>query len=381
MALATAVILTLNRPDVLRRQLLHYANKPVHLIFADGSDMDWGGGESGSSGEMTWEYFRLEGYHSFSQRLSESCLRVKTDFMFFLDDEEPILWTGIKSAIEFLKQNSDYSCAGGRVDHMRRYSGYLGIMKYRHWGEKFEILDESPLERLKVLMSSGRNLNLVWQVMRTNEVKRFVMMPQTEFFFKPGRYIGLYELALSGFLVITGKWKMGDYPYWIRYGGSQKSQKQHKYFDLEDEKIVAELFETTLIDFEVPNPLNQIRMAQDLIDSGTFSIFFVEAAEAKVRHNLRDVELRTSKSKGSLLKLKKLPKNLLVKFFFLIWRVAPSLHKVLRPNGVRRLKTHAKIYGNGDKEIIDDLSLVEKIWGRFPNGLSHSQYEQELARV
>ena len=381
MTLVTAVILTLNRPDVLRRQLLYYANKPVHLIFADGSDVDWGGGDSGSSGEMTWEYFRVEGYHSFSERLSESCLRVKTDFIFFLDDEEPILWTGIEKAIEFLEQNSDYSCAGGRVDHMRQYSGYLGIMSYRHWGEKFEISGESPLERLKVLMFSGRNLNLVWQVMRTNEVKRFVRMSQTEFFFKPGRYIGLYELGLSGFLVITGKWKMGDYPYWIRYGGSQKSQERNKYFDIEDAKILAELFETALIGFEVPNPLNQGKTAQAIIDSGTFSTFFVEGAEAKVRHNLRKVEARTSKLDAAVLKLKKLPKSLFVKFLFLIWRVAPSLYRVLRPNGVRRLKTHAKIYGYGDERIIEDLSLVEKIWGQFPNGLSQSQYQQELARV
>ena len=99
--LATAVIVSFNRQDVLRRQLLYYANKPIHLIFADGSDDDWGSGDSGSIGEMTWEYFRISGYNSFLKRLVEAVHHVETEFMFFIDDEECILWTGVEKAVEF----------------------------------------------------------------------------------------------------------------------------------------------------------------------------------------------------------------------------------------------------------------------------------------
>lgn len=84
MNLATAVILSYNRQDALRRQLLYYANKPVHLIFADGSDDDWGTGEWGSIGAMTWEYFRISGFDSYVERTVTAVYKVKTEFMFFL---------------------------------------------------------------------------------------------------------------------------------------------------------------------------------------------------------------------------------------------------------------------------------------------------------
>ena len=380
MTLATAVILSYNRQDVLRRQLLYYANKPVHLIFADGSDDDWGGGDAGSIGEMTWEYFRISGYNSFLERLVEAVRRVETEFMYFVDDEECILWTGVEQAVEFLRQNPDHSCAGGRADHMRLYLGRLGILGWRHWGDYYQLLSSDSFERLFILMKSGRTANLYYNVLRTSEISKFLDLLHS-FDLSSSLLLRNWETAFSGFWATSGKWQMGEYPFWIRYGSSQKNPFKKVYFDLVDEKFLAKIFELALTKTERSSSKNQIRSAEEIKVAGIFSLFFTEAAEAKARHNLRDVELRTSKLEASLLKLKKLPKSLLVKFLFLIWRAAPSLHRVLRPNGVRRLKTHAKIYGHGDKKIIEDLSLVEKIWGQFPNGLSQSQYEQELARV
>ena len=378
--LATAVIVSYNRQDVLRRQLLYYANKPIHLIFADGSDDDWGSGDSGSIGEMTWEYFRISGYNSVLKRLVEAVHRVESEFMFFIDDEECILWTGVEQAVEFLRQNPDHSCAGGRADHMRFYSGRLGILKWRHWGDDYKLLSSDSFERLFTLMKSGRNANLYYNVLRTREISKFLDFVHS-FDLSSPLLLRNWETAFTGFWAISGKWQMGKYPFWIRYGGSQINPFKKVYFGMADEKFLAEIFEAALINAEKSSFENQIRSAEDITATGIFSYFSSKAAEAKARDNLRDVEIRTSKLKAPLLKLRYFPKSLLVEFFFLIWRAAPSLHRVMRPNGVRRLKTHAKIYGHGDKKIIEDLSLVEKIWGQFPNGLSQSQYEQELARV
>ena len=49
---------------------------------------------------MTWEYFRISGFDSYVERKVTAVYKVKTEFMFFLDDEECILWTGVKRAIE-----------------------------------------------------------------------------------------------------------------------------------------------------------------------------------------------------------------------------------------------------------------------------------------
>ena len=378
--LATAVIVSYNRQDVLRRQLLYYANKPIHLIFADGSDDDWGSGDSGSIGEMTWEYFRISQFDSYLKRIVEAVRRVETEFMFFIDDEECILWTGVEQAVEFLRQNPDHSCAGGRADHMRFYSGRLGILKWRHWGDDYKLLSSDSFERLFTLMKSGRSANLYYNVLRTSEISKFLDFVHG-FDLSSPLLLRNWETAFTGFWAISGKWQMGKYPFWIRYGGSQKNPSKKVYFDMADEKFLAEFFELALTDTVRSSSESQIRSAEDITATGVFSWYSSQATESKARHNLRDAKLGTSKLDAAVLKLKKLPKSLLVKFFFLIWRVAPSLHRVLRPNGVRRLKTHAKIYGYGNERIIEDLSRVEKIWGQFPNGLSQSQYEQELARV
>lgn len=380
MPIATAVILSYNRQNALRRQLLYYANKSIHLIFADGSDDDWGGGDAGSIGKMTWEYFKISGHSSFLKRLVESVHRVDTELMFFIDDEECILWTGVEQAVEFLKQNPNHSCAGGRADHMRFYSGRLGILKWRHWGDDFELLSSDSFERLFTLMKSGRSANLYYNILRSSEIRKFLDFVHSSNL--PSHLLlRNWETAFAGFWAISGKWQMGKYPFWIRYGRTQKNPFNEVYFDVADEKFLAEFFELVLIDAAKSSSTNKIRSAKEITATGIFSLFFTGGREAKARHNLRDVEIGTSKLETSLLKLRNSPKNLLVKLSFLIWRVAPSLYGVLRPHGVRMLKTHAKIYGRGDNKIIEDLSLVEKIWSQFPNGLGQSQYEQELARV
>ena len=197
--LATAVIVSYNRQDVLRRQLLYYANKPIRLICADGSDDDWGSGDSGSIGEMTWEYFRISGHDSVVQRLVEAVHRVETEFMFFIDDEECILWTGIESAINFLIQNLDHSCAGGRADICTFVKRRIAIRPWGRWGKPFELLQSSGLERFESMCTENRTANLFYQIHRSKNVRAWVGAIDSEF--KPsGIYPGFLEIALTGSL-------------------------------------------------------------------------------------------------------------------------------------------------------------------------------------
>ena len=219
MALATAVILSYNRQDALRRQLLYYADKPIHLIFADGSDDDWGTGQTGSIGEMTWEYFRISGANSYIERKVRAVYKVKTEFMFFLDDEDCILWTGVERAIDFLTENSDHSCAGGRADSMQLLHRRLGIRGWSRFRKPFELLESTGIERFEKMCVAGRTANLFYQVLRTAIARAYVGALDPGMTFS-NRYYSSVEVTWSGFLSFCGKWEMGTYPFWIRYSAA-----------------------------------------------------------------------------------------------------------------------------------------------------------------
>jgi glycosyltransferase domain-containing protein len=111
----SVIVLTYERHDFIRRQLLYYSNHPVHLIFADGSAARWPHGEQGTSNEMSWEYIHCPGYDTIMERLALSTQKVITEYVCLLDDQECILFTGINSAIDTLDAEPKHSCAGGLV--------------------------------------------------------------------------------------------------------------------------------------------------------------------------------------------------------------------------------------------------------------------------
>ena len=55
----TMVCLTYNRQSFAKRQLLYFADKPVNLIIADGSEKPWSLGTNGNIGQMNWCYFNI----------------------------------------------------------------------------------------------------------------------------------------------------------------------------------------------------------------------------------------------------------------------------------------------------------------------------------
>lgn len=239
MTLATAVIMSCDRQDALRRQLLYYANKPIHVIFADGSDEDWGTGESGSIGAMTWEYFRISGFDSYVERTVTATYKVKTEFMFFLDDEDCTLWTGVERAVDFLTKNSDHSCAGGRLDTMEFLNGRLGIRGFNRFSTSFELLHPIGIERFEKMCVANRTANLFYQVLRTASARAFVgaLDPKLKIF---DFYLGFIEIAFCGFLAFCGKWEMGTYPFSVKYFAAGEHNRS-SYKDYISSKAATEL--------------------------------------------------------------------------------------------------------------------------------------------
>ena len=371
----TAVIVSYDRQDVLRRQLLYYANKPIHLIFADGSDDDWGGGDAGSIGKMTWEYFRISGYNSVLKRLVEAVHRVETEFMFFIDDEECILWTGVEQAVEFLRQNPDHSCAGGRVAFANWVNRRLWVYSRHYFSSDFSLLDEDPIARISKMIKTNRTANLYYQIHRTLIVKEFYKrLPD---FDVRELYLGTVEIMFTGFVTLHGKWTRRDYPFWFRYGSSVAPPSTTPNFMSEDKATeMVEWFDQTFIDIflRVNSVEEKTRLTKNLHETllGSYGEF------ASLPKRLRNKK-KIDRDFNWLISAVRIQLKLFTKKFMLTY--LPEAFERKYPDEAKRVKTYATRYAGGSKEVMADLAKFEDIWSRFSNGLSQSRYENELARV
>ena len=373
--LATAVIVSYNRQDVLRRQILYYANKPIHLIFADGSDDDWGSGDSGSIGEMTWEYFRISGYNSVLKRLVEAVHRVESEFMFFIDDEECILWTGVEQAVEFLRQNPDHSCAGGAV--LRASKGLsakrfqprsFALSTWHNFNSSFDLTDSDPISRIYKLNNEGRTANIYYQVHRSKIVKAYSQKIMNFDFIE--KYTGTLEIIFTSFVIKHGKWAKCEYPYWFRFGESVLSpNKLPRYMSAKDcEEVTRLLIEGDSLD--LCDSTSSLRLVQVL--QKTYG-------EVRILERLnRKIPIRKKILKGKPLNLLARMRRVSKVYLF---EVFPAFFELIFSDEAMRVKTYATRYAGGSKEVMADLAKFEDIWSRFSNGLSNSEYEQELARV
>jgi len=361
----TAVILSYNRQDALRRQLLYYANKPVHLIFADGSEEDWGSGEYGSIGEMTWEYFRISGFYSFVARLKMATSLIQTEFVYYIDDEDCILWSGVLKAIDFLRDHPDHSVAGGRYDKLT-FDRRLRILPSVSFSSKFELLQDDGLKRFELLCKENRTINLYYQVMRRTSLQAFsdALDPNNSF---EGKMSGFGEIATSGYLAISGKWQYGEYPFLLRFSIlGQHSWIGNKNLIDEDAKELAELIMTACAnsnEFDKSLGFN----AQESIVEICKQCYGLDAVFSKKNNRLR-LSLKFKQLTTRLGYPGRVLFNILLKIFICFRGETP-----------KRLEKYARMYQNESPLIRDEMELVEKLWSRYPKGLTNSQFEEELA--
>jgi len=358
--LATAVILSYNRQDVLRRQLLYYSNKPVHLIFADGSDADWGSGDSGSIGEMTWEYFRISGRHSYLKRMAEGCRRVKTDYMFRVDDEECILWTGVEKAITFLNQNPDHSCAGGRADSTSLSWRRLCLVPHYAKGRGMTLIQSEPLLRINSLSGLDRIRSIFYQVQRTSDVTRIADAAKDVVI--EGRSPSFIEYLFDVSTILCGKYQSMEYPFWIRNGGSVPI--------LPSEKVSIGGGDAALCARLILDAHSEILMRQSDFDLELFTQAILSCIMSISKPRKKSVisTKKTKVVKGRTFFTKKS-----TDFSHLLFDYIPKLYEILRPSGLKTFKRYAEVYGTDSRQVIEDALSIEEIWKMFPNGVSKTE--------
>ena len=206
------VCLSYERQRFLRRQLLYFADRPVHLIFADGSKEAWTLGNNGSIGAMRWTYFHIPGPNTYPERWQRATRLVTSDYVCMMDDADVMVWSGLARAISFLDANPNCVYAGGRVGRfVRRKEGWR-FFNYEHWTSLYSLNSSSSTQRLLDILSNRRTANLFYVVIRSDTFKYLVdITAQTRYYYNPAS-----ELIWSGSLAICSPYQIGNYPFWLR---------------------------------------------------------------------------------------------------------------------------------------------------------------------
>lgn len=357
------VILSFERHEFLRRQLLTYADRPVHLVLADGSKRIWSHGVAGSVGQMTWEYFNIGGYGSYPQRLAEACYRLSTRYMCLLDDQETIFMSGIARAIAQLETHPYQSCAGGRVASTVQIAGHIRLVPYQRWSSHWSLIDDDPIARFRAVTSQERTANLFYQVVRTSDMLDFVDDMST---FKNG-YSSAIEIYLASCLALSGKWEMGAYPYWVRNGGSlTRPATEHAHLATLDAKDIArrlvELREARSSRRPATEPPD---IDGDSISTQLLAVWGASSVLAQGRSvPFGQVRARRGKERAKRELGKILRAN------------APNVYRRLsdRPEPDLSFAEYAMTYAEGSPSVLLDMLRTQGIWQGFPDGVTESAW-------
>ena len=94
----TLVIPTLNRPEYVRRQVVHWREHPIHLLVVDGSSNPL---ELPAGGRCQIQHVKQE--KSFQERMILASRLVETPFVALCGDDDLYLASGLSSCLAMLK--------------------------------------------------------------------------------------------------------------------------------------------------------------------------------------------------------------------------------------------------------------------------------------
>lgn len=360
----TIIILSFERHDYLRRQLLVYADQPVHLIFADGSQGLWSLGTSGSMGRMKWEYFNVRGYASYPLRLVEAVARVQTPYVCLLDDQEAIFVSGIARAIEQLETHTGHSCAGGRVASAVSIGGRIRLIPYEGWSSQWSLHDDDSIYRFRALASHERTANLFYQVIRTDDLRNITAGLDTLNI----SYSSAIEIYLTGSLALIGKWEMGAYPYWVRSGGSlTRPAEEHPYMATRDAMDICERL------LKIRETYEDVSLYSEALENDLEEVLSLTLAVWGDRRT----DLR--KLPGAIVAsaLQKSTEGLRKRLGKALRNRAPAAYRKLRKEREPDLSfsEYAVTHGSGSPVVMLEMLRIEGIWQEFPTGVTERNWE------
>ena len=353
MQLATAVILSLEKQDFLRSQLVYYSDRPIHLILADGSDTDWGSGESGEIGQMSWEYFRISGPNTYWLRMQTAVRKVSTKYLFLLDDEDCILWTGVVRAVMFLQNNRSFSSAGGWAAFAAHLDKRMGLSTAPRF-EEYELSHPDGEIRLRQLLNDRRPAHLYYQMHTTRNfstlVSEIVKLPPSVELASSVKYIPV-------FLALTGRWRADPYPFLVR----RVSRSESRNFSVEGFTEI----DSRQMAVTVCRAASQLVGQKDQFESPNF----IELTAGTIHDRYK--KFRTDGERYHKTWKQRVATSLL----FTLFNHFPRVYKLLRPKGLKTVSDYAKFSINSTGEVQLDLHFLEQLWINYPNGVAVNELE------
>ena len=121
----SVLIYSYNRHDFLRRQILYWADKPVDLLIADGSQDPMEVPEAERQGQCCLIYHHAPGPRNVNLRMKWLAGNATTPYIVFLDDQDSFLWSAAIRLMDFLDNSVQYASASGAT--------FCLYTKYQYW--------------------------------------------------------------------------------------------------------------------------------------------------------------------------------------------------------------------------------------------------------
>jgi hypothetical protein len=177
-----------------------------------------------------------------------------------------------------------------------------------------------------------------------------------------GTSTATHEVALAGFLSLKGKYLMGDYPYWVRNGGTVAPPEGYDVIIEREEiqQIAEKIIGMMNVNKFISNPENfDINTLASAIESG----WGQSSQWAKdSRDYLRGIRMNNNTIKRRLrYYLITMIKFIIPKIHFRI-----KFYKNSETNSNLSFLKYAKSHSNNSYGVLEDLLSLEKIWETFP---------------
>ena len=212
----SVLIYSYNRHEFLRRQMLYWANKPVDLLIADGSQDPMKSVEVDRHGQFCLIYHHAPGPRNVNLRMKWLATNASTPHVVFLDDQDTFLWSAAIRLMDFLDNSVQYASASG--------ANFCRYTKHQYWHYDtlgFDI--DQPSAGARALDAWGRSNPIgryAYSIMRASVARElYGFRPAVDFDYEVPSDLLFFISAM-----VAGKHFAFTFPAMWRWDGSQPRQ-------------------------------------------------------------------------------------------------------------------------------------------------------------
>lgn len=204
----TIVVFSYNRHKILKRTIKYWSNYETKLVILDGSQLRL---EFSDYNTKNIKY--IHDPRGLYERLLSSVNFIDTEYMILACDDEFYLPSALSSCIQFLNQDSSFSCCGGRAMGFGTYASskkVFGVNIYPKLKNRF-LDDCNPKKRISKHFNNYTQAHL-YSVIRTAKWKIICK----SVFQKEFNFYAAWELQIEFLVASSGKSMILQELLWMR---------------------------------------------------------------------------------------------------------------------------------------------------------------------